>query len=56
MENKKYTKPILIGLTLVGGSYSLPASAVEGNDVLPSDAPYMVYFKYAHCSGTLIAP
>ncbi|PRQ63154.1 trypsin-like serine protease [Vibrio sp. V01_P9A10T6] len=56
MENKKYTKPILIGLTLVGGGYSLPASAVEGNDVLPSDAPYMVYLKDAHCTGTLIAP
>lgn len=41
---------------MIGGGYSLPSSTVEGNDVLPNDAQYMVFLKDAHCTGTLIAP
>lgn len=56
MNNKKSRLPSLALCSLLGGMYSPLSLAVEGNDVEASDAPYMVYLKDAHCSGTLIAP
>lgn len=56
MKIKKYLTPIPIGLSLAGGLLSLSASAVDGDDVLASDAPYMAYLRSSSCSGALIAP
>lgn len=53
-QAKKFTS--LISIALSGCIYSLPSIAVEGNNVSPNEAPYMVYLKDAHCTGTLIAP
>lgn len=50
-------RKLLLGLTFSGALYSTPSIAVnEGVDVLPEDAPYMVYLESSHCSGALIAP
>lgn len=56
MKREKYFIPLSISLSLTGGLYALPAMAVDGEDVLANDAPYMVYLRGAHCSGALIAP
>lgn len=56
MKNKQHLIPLSVSCALTAALYSLPSTAVEGDDVLASDAPYMVYLKGAHCSGALIAP
>ncbi|AQS39440.1 Trypsin [Shewanella psychrophila] len=48
--------PSLALFSALSGIYSSQSLAVEGNDVAANDAPFMVYLKDAHCSGTIIAP